>query len=37
MNRDRRSPKSVRNAALLLAAVALAIYLGFILTGVLRS
>lgn len=35
MKRDRRSPKSVRNTALLLGAVALAIYVGFILSGVL--
>lgn len=37
MKRDRRSAKSVRNAALMLAAIALAIYLGFIFSGFFRS
>ncbi len=34
MKRDRRSPRSVRKTALLLGAIALAVYLGFILSGV---
>jgi hypothetical protein len=37
MKDDRRSPRSVRNTALLLAAVAVAVYLGFILLGVIRG
>lgn len=37
MKRDRRSPRSVRNTALLLGAIALAVYLGFILSGVMGS
>jgi hypothetical protein len=34
---DRRSPQRVRRTALLLAAVAIAVYLGFILLGVIRG
>lgn len=37
MKEDRRSPAGVRTAALWLAAIAVAIYLGFILTGVMRG
>lgn len=37
MKRDRRSARSVRNTALLLGAIALAVYLGFILSSVVGS
>jgi hypothetical protein len=36
-NRDRRSPESVRRSALWLAAIAVAIFLGFILLTVGRT
>jgi len=34
---DRRSPRSVRKTALWLAAIAVAVYLGFIFLGVIRA
>jgi hypothetical protein len=37
MKKGRRSPGSVRATALWLAAIAVAIYVGFILLGVIRG
>jgi hypothetical protein len=37
MKPERRAPGSVRKTALWLAALAVAIYLGFILAGVIRA
>ena len=37
MKRDRRSPRSVRTTALVLGAIALAIYIAFILSGVIGA